>query len=87
MLLLSSTYCIVMCSSTLLLCNGVSLVIRLYMLVSNSLLSKGTSLIYTVYNNADSLLPCIPEQSNICNMLEFTVSIDTYCDLLDKKVV
>ena len=50
-----------------------------------SLLIMVTSLIYRVYNNADSLMPCITEQSYDCNILKFTVSIDTYCDLLDRK--
>ena len=47
--------------------------------------SSGTSLICNVYNSADNLLPWIHEQSKAGRILEYIESIDTNCDLFDKK--
>ena len=38
-----------------------------------------------MYNSADSLLPCIYEQSSAGKISEYVESIDTNCDLLDKN--
>ena len=47
--------------------------------------SSGTSLMYSVYNSADSLLPCMHEQSSAGKISEYIESIDTNCHLFDKN--
>ena len=49
------------------------------------LLISGTSLMYNVYSNEESLLPCMTEHSSAGNISDSIESIDTYWYLLDKK--
>ena len=60
----------------LIVTRGISLVIRLYISVSSSLLIRGTSFMYRVYIWSDSLLPWITEQSRAGSISDSTELIE-----------